>query len=62
MFLADTSSMRYLPPVYYWLGRAQEAAAAKDAAAASYAEYLKMRGSTDGSDPLAADARKRQSR
>ena len=54
--------MRYLPPAYYWLWRAQEAAGAKDAAAASYAEYLKIRSSTDGSDPLAADARKRQPR
>ncbi len=59
VFLADTSSMRYLPPVYYWLARAQEAAGARDAAAASYGEYLKIRSGTDGSDPLAADARTR---
>jgi tetratricopeptide (TPR) repeat protein len=61
VFLADTSSMRYLPPVYYWLGRAQEAAGAKDAAATSYGEYLKIRSVTDG-DPLVADARKRVAR
>jgi tetratricopeptide (TPR) repeat protein/tRNA A-37 threonylcarbamoyl transferase component Bud32 len=59
VFLADTSSIRYLPPVYYWLARAQEAAGAMDAAAASYGEFLKIRSGTDGSDALAADARKR---
>jgi predicted Zn-dependent protease len=62
VFLADTSSLRYLPPAYYWLARAQEAAGAKEAAAASFGEYLKIRGHADSSDPLAADARKRQPR
>jgi tetratricopeptide (TPR) repeat protein/tRNA A-37 threonylcarbamoyl transferase component Bud32 len=59
VFIADTSSLRYLPPVYYWLGRAQEAAGAKPAAAASFTEYLKIRGGADASDPLATDARNR---
>jgi tetratricopeptide (TPR) repeat protein/tRNA A-37 threonylcarbamoyl transferase component Bud32 len=59
VFIADTSSIRYLAPVYYWLGRAQEAAGAKPAAVASFTEYLKIRGGADASDPLAADARTR---
>jgi serine/threonine protein kinase/tetratricopeptide (TPR) repeat protein len=57
-FIADTPTLRYLPPAYYWLGRAQEGMEATAAARKSYGEYLAIRGgSTD--DPLAADARKR---
>ena len=59
VFFADTSSLRYLPPVYYWLGRAQESVGAMDAAKTSYREYLTVRPSADGADPLAADAAQR---
>jgi tetratricopeptide (TPR) repeat protein/tRNA A-37 threonylcarbamoyl transferase component Bud32 len=62
VFFADTSSMRYLPPVYYWLGRAQEAAGATAAAAASYADFLKIRSGADATDALAADARRRSAK
>jgi tetratricopeptide (TPR) repeat protein len=62
VFFADTSSLRYLPPVYYWLGRAQEAVGAGDAAKASYREFLKVRSSEDEADPLAADAAQRVGR
>jgi eukaryotic-like serine/threonine-protein kinase len=62
VFFADTSSLRYLPPVYYWLGRAQEAVGAGDAANASYREFLKVRSSEEEADPLAADATQRVSK
>ncbi len=58
-FFADTSTLRYLPPIHYWLGRAQEALGATPAARASYQRFLDLRPSADPPDPLAADARKR---
>ena len=57
-FIADTSSMRYLPAAYYWLGRAQESLGVAAAAAESYRKYVEIRKDADG-DPLVADARKR---
>src|SRR5207245_10166050 len=59
VFFADTSSLHYLPPVYYWLGRSQEALGAADGARASYQEFLRWRGEADPPDPLAADAQAR---
>ena len=44
VFFADTSSLRYLPPVYYHLARAQEAVGAAAGARASYESFLKIRG------------------
>jgi hypothetical protein len=59
VFFADTSTLRYLPPVYYWLGRAQERLGSTDAARRNYDEFLKLRQATEFKDPLAADARRR---
>jgi tetratricopeptide (TPR) repeat protein len=58
VFIADTSSMRYLPAAYYWLGRAQERLGGASAGAESFRQYLEIRKDADG-DPLVADARKR---
>ena len=58
-FFADTSSIRYLPPLYYNLARAQEAIGAVAGARASFDSFLKIRGDAQPPDPLAADARKR---
>jgi tetratricopeptide (TPR) repeat protein len=58
-FFADTSSIRYLPPLYYNLARAQEAIGAAAGARASFDSFLKIRGDAQPPDPLAADARKR---
>jgi tetratricopeptide (TPR) repeat protein/tRNA A-37 threonylcarbamoyl transferase component Bud32 len=58
-FFADTSSLRYLPPVYYHLGRAQEATGSAAGARASYESFLKVRGAAEPADPLATDARQR---
>ena len=61
VFIADTSSMRYLPAAYYWLGRAQESLGVKSGAAESYRKYIEIRNGAEG-DPLVVDARKRVSR
>jgi tetratricopeptide (TPR) repeat protein len=58
-FIADTPMLRYVPPAYYWLARAQEGMQAAPAARRSYDQFLALRGETDASDPLVADARKR---
>ena len=60
-FIADTSSMRYLPAAYYWLGRAQERLGGASAGADSYRKYVEIRKDAEG-DPLVADARKRAAR
>ena len=57
-FFYDMPTMRYLPPVYYWLGRSQDALGAKSVAAEHYRKYLDIRSGAD-KDPLVADARKR---
>ncbi len=59
VFFADTPSIRYLSPVYYQLGRAQEAVGGPDAARASYQAYLTTREHADPPDPLQADAAER---
>jgi tetratricopeptide (TPR) repeat protein len=59
VFFENISTSRYLPPVYYWLGRAQEGLGAATAAKASYELFLKVLAQSDPTDPLAADARAR---
>jgi tetratricopeptide (TPR) repeat protein len=58
-FIADTPMLRYVPPAYYWLARAQEGMQATPAARRSYDQFLALRGAGDAADPLAADARRR---
>ena len=59
VFIDDMPTLRYLPPAYYWLARAQEGAGAVVAARQNYDLFLKLRAEADPGDPLAADARKR---
>ena len=59
MMFADTATLRYLPPLYYWLARAQEGAGMKSAALENYQQFLKLRGDSDTGDPLVADAHSR---
>jgi len=61
LFLIDSATLRYLPPVYYWLGRAQEGLGSTVPARSNYRKYLELRGNTDAPDPLAADASHRWS-
>jgi len=57
LFLNDMPSFHVMPPIFYYLGRAQEGLKSP-AAAEAYREYLKIRAGAQN-DPLAADARKR---
>jgi serine/threonine protein kinase/tetratricopeptide (TPR) repeat protein len=59
LFDQDTTTLRYLPPLYYWLGRDREGLAAVDAARRSYQRYVAIRGRGDAADPFLADARGR---
>jgi tetratricopeptide (TPR) repeat protein len=56
VFLDDVPSFRYLPPVYFDLGRTQEGLNSP-AAADSFKTFLAMRKSSD--DPLTTDAKHR---
>jgi tetratricopeptide (TPR) repeat protein/predicted Ser/Thr protein kinase len=59
VFLDDVPTFRYLPPVLYYLGRAQQALKSPQAAD-SYKLFLDVK--ARGDDPLAADARARLDR
>jgi len=58
VFLNDLPSLRYLPPLYYYLGRVQEGLGS-DAALESYQEFLNIKEKDDGTDPMVLDARRR---
>jgi predicted Zn-dependent protease len=61
MFFYDMPTLRYLPPVYYWLARAQEGTGAgmTPQARQNYDLFLKLRAGAKPADLLAADARRR---
>src|SRR5262249_13802603 len=57
-FLYDTPTLRYLPPLYYWLARSQQAMGAGDAKK-TYELFVSLRTDADTPDALTTDARKR---
>jgi tetratricopeptide (TPR) repeat protein/predicted Ser/Thr protein kinase len=57
IFLDDVPTFHYFPPVYYYLGRAQQGLGSPSAAD-SYKQFLAIKTKGDG-DPLVADARRR---
>ena len=57
VFLDDVPTFHIFPPVYYYLGRAQEGLHSQNATD-SYKQFLSMKTKGDG-DPLVADARRR---
>ena len=57
VFLDDVPSYHVLPPVYYYLGRAQEGLGSPKAAE-SYRRFVELRAAADN-DPLVLDARQR---
>jgi len=59
VFLDDVPSYRYMAPVMYWVGRAQEGLNQKSAAD-SYRQFLDLKKDAAG-DPLVAEARRRLS-
>jgi tetratricopeptide (TPR) repeat protein len=58
VFLYDTPTLRYMPTVYYWLARSQQAMGIADARK-TYERFVQLRSDADTSDPLALDARTR---
>jgi len=58
-FFSDMPTLRYLPPLYYWLARAQEATGVMTQARLNYREFLKLRADADPPDPMAEEARRR---
>jgi serine/threonine protein kinase/tetratricopeptide (TPR) repeat protein len=58
VFLNDLPTLRYLPSLYYYLGRAQEELGS-EAALESYREFLSIKEKDDGNDPMVQDARRR---
>ena len=54
-------TVRYLPPVYYYSGRAQEGLSGPQAAEAHYKAFLGIK-EKSGADPLVADAKTRLAR
>jgi hypothetical protein len=57
LFLDESPTYHLFPPVYYYLGRAQEGLKSPSAAD-SYKTFLAMK-AKDGQDPMVADARRR---
>ncbi|HUL78372.1 MAG TPA: protein kinase [Vicinamibacteria bacterium] len=60
VFSDDVPSSWYLPPVTYYLARVQEGLGSA-AAPASYETFLAIKKAAEPTDPLVADARRRQS-
>jgi len=58
VFFYDFPTVHYLPPLYYYLARAQEALGSADARK-NFEKFLALRGDANPPDPLAADAKKR---
>ncbi len=58
IFVDEVPSFRYLPAVYYYLGRAQEHLKSP-AAAESYRAFVSIKENAEGAEPLLEDARRR---
>jgi tetratricopeptide (TPR) repeat protein len=61
LFFEDMTTLRYLPPLYYWQGRAQEGLGSKEGARKSYQEFLALRAEANPGAPLVEDAKRRSS-
>jgi len=57
LMFADTATLRYLPPLYYWLARAQQDVGMNAAARENYRQFLSLRTDADPSDPQVAQAK-----
>jgi tetratricopeptide (TPR) repeat protein/predicted Ser/Thr protein kinase len=58
MMFADSATLRYLPPLYYWLARTQSAVGMTSVARESYQQFLKLRVEADPGDSLVEEAKK----
>jgi tetratricopeptide (TPR) repeat protein len=57
LMFADTATLRYLPPLYYWLARAQQGVGMSSAARENYQQFLSLRADADPDDPMVAQAK-----
>jgi len=58
-FFDDLPTLRYLPPAYYWLGRAQEGAGLAARARESYNSFITLYADADTPDSTLTDAKRR---
>ena len=58
-FSSDTATMRYLPPLYYWFARTQQALGDAVGARKNYEQYVSIRAEADPPDPLVSDSKTR---
>jgi tetratricopeptide (TPR) repeat protein len=59
LFDSNTTSLRYVPPLYYWLGRAHEGLGSSDAARRAYQRYIAIRQNADAADKFLPDVKRR---
>jgi tetratricopeptide (TPR) repeat protein len=59
VFFYDMPTLRYFPPVHYWLARTQEGLGVTAEARKNYELFLKLKADAQPSDPLVSDASKR---
>jgi tetratricopeptide (TPR) repeat protein len=59
VFIDDKSTLHDLPPVYYWMGVANQQIGGTEAARTNLQRYVDLRAGADPPDPLAADAQRR---
>ena len=58
-FFFDMPTLRYLPPLYYWLARAQQEVGVTAQALVSYDRFLQLRAEGEA-DALVTDAQARR--
>jgi tetratricopeptide (TPR) repeat protein len=59
LFVYDMPTLRYLPPLYYWLARAQQDLGDAESARTNYGRFLDFRRDADADTALVADAARR---
>jgi tetratricopeptide (TPR) repeat protein len=57
LMFADTPTLRYLPPLFYWLARAQQGMGMQSAAKENLDRFLAVRGRSD-EDPMVREAKR----
>lgn len=58
LMFADSATLRYLPPVYFWTARAQAGVGSSSAATENFRKFVALRADSDTSDPLVAAAQR----
>jgi serine/threonine protein kinase/tetratricopeptide (TPR) repeat protein len=58
LMFADSATLRYLPPVYFYAAQAQMGVGVKSAATENFKKFIALRADADSPDPLAATAQR----